>query len=90
MGEEVIIVACPELNKALADRLMNRATKGFFSNQSPPSMAAQVIIKLEDNEPKEIMCPRYQDGKCKIYFDKLCTYSSWSILKVGNKKEDQK
>ena len=87
MNEEVIIVACPELNRTLAERLMRDATKGFFSNQSPPSMAAQVIIKLEDNEPKEIMCPRYQDGKCKIYFDKPCTYSSWSILKVKPKEE---
>ncbi len=82
MTEEIKIVTCPKLNNFLATSLMRDARKGIFSNQSPSNIDVQVMIKFVDNNPKEIMCPRYTDGKCNIHFNRSCTFASWSILKV--------
>lgn len=82
MTEEIKIVTCPTLNKFIATSLMRDARKGVFSNQSPPNIDVQVMIKFVDNNPKEIMCIRYIDGKCSIGFNRPCTFASWSILEV--------
>ncbi len=47
--------------------------------------ANQVFVKFNNTEnPIEIMCPNYQDGKCtgtEDDTDKKCIYSSWKSLK---------
>ena len=68
---QVISTKCPVINKAFRN-------KDGGMNGSPD---LEVLVKLEDNEPTEVICPEYTFKKACAQRKKGCIYRiGWQTL----------